>query len=347
MKKSKTLLLILLVGAVIALIVRDCNHNTTSKVLPATKLSGQALGTIYNITVVGELPEEFSVRLDSLFDAANRSMSIFDKNSLLSRINRGEEQVADCHIARCVEVALEVSRLSGGAYDITIGPLVEAFGFAGKDPNYTINTDSLLEFVGYEKLHLEGGRILKADPRVRIDLNSIAKGYTVDLAASLIEEYGFENYLVDIGGEIVCRGTNPRGEKWGIGVETPFEGNYSTTGEHITTIVHISEVGMATSGNYRNFHTDPNGNKYTHIIDPRTGENTSSSLLSATVIAPSCMLADAYGTMFIALGLERSRELAEKENIAALFIYDDGGQMRVHKSKAFEFKIQNSKFKPE
>ena len=332
----------LFVAVAAALLMAGCGKTPT-----VTRLQGRALGTIYNITVVGELPEEFSHRLDSLFGEANRSMSIFDKGSLLSRINRGEEQVADRHIIRCVEEALRVSALSDGAYDITIGPLVEAFGFAGKDPNYTIPVDSLLEFVGYKKIRLEGDCILKSDPRVRIDLNSIAKGYTVDLAASLIEEYGFKNYLVDIGGEIVCRGTNPQGQRWGIGVETPFEGNYSTTGEHITTIVRISGVGMATSGNYRNFHTDPNGNKFTHIIDPRTGQNTASSLLSATVIAPSCMTADAYGTMFIALGLEASREVAEREGIAALFIYDDGGTMRVHKSRAFELEIQNSKFKPE
>lgn len=335
MKKLGTTHTFLVAVAAVLLMV-GCGKAPT-----VTRLQGRALGTIYNITVVGELPEEFSVRLDSLLGEVNRSMSIFDKSSLLSRINRGEEQVADRHIIRCVEEALRVSALSEGAYDITIGPLVEAFGFAGDDPNFTIPTDSLLEFVGYQKIRLEGDRLVKADPRVRLDLNSIAKGYAVDLTAALIEEYGHENYLVDIGGEIVCRGTNPRGERWGIGVETPFEGNFSTTGEHITTIVRISGVGMATSGNYRNFHTDPEGNKFTHIIDPRTGNNTASSLLSATVIAPSCMTADAYGTMFIALGLERSREVAKREGIAALFIYDDGGTMRVEKSEAWELRVEN------
>lgn len=337
MKKSTLLPIVICALLVFALILRDCSSNHSAEPLPTTKLSGQALGTIYNITVVGELPAEFQGRLDSLFAAANSSMSIFDKGSLLSRVNRGEEEEVDEHIAHCVEVALGVSRLSEGAYDITIGPLVEAFGFAGQDPNYAINTDSLLSFVGYEKIALQGLKLIKADPRVRIDLNSIAKGYTVDLAAGLIEDYGFENYLVDIGGEIFCRGTNPRGEMWSIGVETPFEGNFSTTGEHITTIVRVSEMGMATSGNYRNFRTDAQGNKYTHIIDPRTGQNTTSSLLSATVVAESCTLADAYGTMFISLGLERSREVAEKENIAALFIYDDGGKMRVEHTKAWKW----------
>ena len=344
MKRKQLLLPLLLAVAIVALIAVDCRRNSAHKQPQSSvTLRGEALGTLYQITAVGSLPEGFQQRLDSLFEVANNSMSIFRSTSLLSRINRNEEVIADEHIAHCIRIAQKVSRISDGAYDITIKPLVEAFGFAGKNPDYKVNIDSLLCFVGYEKLSLDGLEVCKADPRVTIDLNSIAKGYTVDLAAALVESTGCTDYLVDIGGEIFCRGRNPRGEAWGVGIETPFEGNFSLTGEHITTVVRVSEVGMATSGNYRNFRTDAAGNKYTHIINPRTGENTTSSLLSATVLAESCALADAYGTMFIALGLERSREVAEREGIAALFIYDDGGKMKVEKSEAFEFKIQNSK----
>ncbi len=343
MKHSKLILPLILAAVVVALIVVDCRRNSAQKeAQPSITLRGEALGTLYQITVLGSLPNDFELKLDSLFEVANHSMSIFDPNSLLSRINRGEVEEADQHIAYCVEMAQRVSQISNGAYDVTIKPLVEAFGFAGKDPNYKINVDSLLQFVGYEKVRVEGSKIIKSDPRVKIDLNSIAKGYTVDLAARLLESVGCTDYLVDIGGEIFCRGTNPRGEAWGVGIETPFEGNFSLTGEHITTIVRVSEVGMATSGNYRNFRTDSEGNKYTHIIDPRTGENTTSSLLSATVLAESCALADAYGTMFIALGLELSREVAERENIAALFIYDEGGKMRVERSRAFEQRVKSN-----
>ncbi len=346
MKHSKLILPLVLAAVVVALLVVDCRRKPAQgEVQPSVTLRGEALGTLYQITALGSLPDGFQQRLDSLFEVANRSMSIFSPTSLLSQINRGESSVADEHIIYCVEMAQRVSRLSDGAYDITIKPLVEAFGFAGKDPDYKVNIDSLLQFVGYEKVRVEGSKIIKSDPRTTIDLNSIAKGYTVDMAARLLESEGCTDYLVDIGGEIYCRGTNPRGERWGVGIETPFEGNFSLTGEHITTVVRVSEVGMATSGNYRNYRTDSEGNKYTHIIDPRTGENTTSSLLSATVLAENCALADAYGTMFIALGLERSREIAERENIAALFIYDDGGKMKVCKSSAFEFKIQSSKFK--
>lgn len=336
MKPSKLITPLLLAATVVALIATDCKRNTPKPAQPSVTLRGEALGTFYQITAVGSLSESFQQRLDSIFGVANRSMSIFDKGSLLSRINRGETSEADCHIVHCVEIAQKVSQISGGAYDITIKPLVEAFGFAGENPDFSVDVDSLLQFVGYEKVRTEGNRIIKSDPRVTIDLNSIAKGYTVDLAAELLESEGCTNYLVDIGGEIFCRGTNPRGEAWGVGIETPFEGNFSLTGEHITTVVRVSDVGMATSGNYRNYRTDSEGNKYTHIINPRTGKSTTSSLLSATVLAESCALADAYGTMFIALGLERSKEVAEREGIAALFIYDDGGKMKMYRSKEFD-----------
>lgn len=333
MKRTNIIIPIVACVVLVALLVFDCNRKADTTPTPTTTLRGEALGTFYQITVKGTLSEAFPTRLDSLFGAINKSMSIFDKESLLSRINRGECDTADENIIYCIDMARRVSELSDGAYDITIKPLVEAYGFAGKDPNYSVNLDSLLQFVGYEKLSREGLRLIKADSRVQIDLNSIAKGATVDMVARLVESEGVSDYLVDIGGEIYCRGTNATGKPWGVGVETPFEGNFSLTGKHITKVLKVSNVGMATSGNYRNFRTDSQGNKYTHIINPKDGSSTTSNLLSATVIAESCALADAYATMFISLGLERSVELAEREQIEALFIYDDKGTMRVKEIK--------------
>ena len=329
MKRTNIIIPIVAVVLLVGLMAFDCNRRTSTHPTPSTTLRGEALGTFYQITAKGSLSESFPERLDSLLGVINRSMSIFDKGSLLSRINRGETDQADDYIVYCIDLARTVSELSDGAYDITVKPLVEAFGFAGKRADYTLNTDSLLQFVGYQKLSLDGLRIIKADPRVQIDLNSIAKGATVDMVARLVESEGVSDYLVDIGGEIYCRGTNPHGKEWGVGVETPFEGNFSLTGEHVTKVLRVSDIGMATSGNYRNFRTDSLGNKYTHIIDPRTATSTTSNLLSATVLAESCALADAYATMFITLGFERSVEVAEQNKIKALFIYDDGGKMRV------------------
>lgn len=322
---------------VAALITADALRGKRADEEPVTVLNGSALGTVYQVSVKGAEPARLRAGLDSLFAAADMSMSIFNPSSLLSCINRGETDIADTNIVYCINLAREVSELSDGAYDITVKPLVDALGFGGREAQKNPDIDSLLQFVGYRKLSTDSLRIVKADPRVQIDLNSIAKGAIVDLAARMVEKQGAKDYLVDIGGEIFCRGTNKRGERWSVGIETPFEGNYSLTGEHITTVVRLSGEGLATSGNYRNFRTDSAGRKFTHIIDPRTGRNTASNLLSATVIAPTCALADAYGTMFVSLGLEKSEKIASDKGIAALFIWADSqGKMRIYTSSAMK-----------
>jgi thiamine biosynthesis lipoprotein len=253
---------------------------------------------------------------------AKASMSIFDEGSLLSRVNRNETDSLDQHIIYCLELARKVTAQSGGYYDVTVAPLVEAYGFAGKDRTLKVNVDSLMEFVGVEKLRIEGGRLVKSDPRVRIDFNSIAKGYVVDMAAEELESMGIEEYLVDIGGEVRCQGRNPKGGAWRVGIETPYDGN-DTPGESIQQVISLTDCAMATSGNYRRFYIDEQGNKVAHTIDPRTGKSAVTDLLSATVIAPTCAEADAYGTMFMAMGAERAIELAKelaKDGIMVYFI---------------------------
>lgn len=290
---------------------------------------GTALGTLFRITAGGRITPTLRAELTTLFDEANKEMSVFDDNSLLSRINRGETDSLSANIIYCIEMAHRVSELSGGAYDITIQPLVEAYGFSGDDPDFTPNLDSLLPLVDYRNIEIVEGRLVRP-AGVQIGLNSIAKGAVVDMAAALLEDAGFEDYMVDIGGEIFCRGKSPSGRDWRIGVETPFEGNFSLTGEYIEAVLSLSGAGMATSGNYRNFHTDAEGRKLTHIIDPHTGANTESNLLSATVIAENCALADAYGTMLMALGYDDALALVERESIPALLIWaDDTGAMQI------------------
>ncbi|MBR2060375.1 MAG: FAD:protein FMN transferase [Tidjanibacter sp.] len=290
---------------------------------------GTALGTLFRITAGGRITPTLRAELTTLFDEANKEMSVFNDNSLLSRINRGETDSLSANIIYCIEMAHRVSELSGGAYDITIQPLVEAYGFSGDDPDFTPNLDSLLPLVDYRKIEIVEGRLVRP-AGVQIGLNSIAKGAVVDMAAALLEEAGFEDYMVDIGGEIFCRGKSPSGRDWRIGVETPFEGNFSLTGEYIEAVLSLSGAGMATSGNYRNFHTDAEGRKLTHIIDPHTGANTESNLLSVTVIAENCALADAYGTMLMALGYDAALALVERESIPALLIWaDDTGEMQI------------------
>ncbi len=328
---------LLITIALAALVLTSCSPT------PRTiKFEGRALGTLYHITVNNPTFEfeEAQAGLEELFAEANREMSVFDENSLLSRINRGATDSLSPNIIYCIEMAEQVSRLSGGAYDITIQPLVEAYGFAGDDPNFSPDLEKLLPLVDYRQIAISDGRIVRP-AGVQIGLNSIAKGAVVDMAAAYLESLGAEEYLVEIGGEIFCKGNNIQGNPWRVGIETPFEGNFSLTGEYIEAILTISGQGMATSGNYRNYRTDSLGRKLTHIIDPRTGLNTESNLLSATVVAENCALADAYGTMFIALGYEASVELMEREEIAALLIWaDPEGEMQITLSEKMKKHFQ-------
>lgn len=294
-------------------------------------VEGIALGTIYKVTVSGNAPDSLRRRVEEVFAEADSTMSVFNPNSLLSRLNRNETDSLNQDIIYNIELAREISELSGGRYDITVQPLVEAYGFMDEKQQTVVDVDSLLQFIGYEKIRIAEGRLVKERPEIQLGLNSIAKGYTVDKISRMLEENGSENYLVNVGGEIFCRGVNPSGERWRIAIDTPYEGNY-LPGASTSTVLAVSDAAVATSGNYRNFHTGSDGKKYTHIINPLTGANTASRLLSVTVIAANCALADALGTMFMALGLEDSLALLDDHpEFAVLLIYagEDGG-MKMH-----------------
>lgn len=285
-----------------------CNQSATA---PYLVVDGTMLGTTLHLVAdVRNISQQELYRAVMEVDReAKASMSIFDPSSLLSRLNRNETDSTDHHISFCLHLADSIGTLSRGCYDVTVKPLVEALGFAGKKRIERPNIDSLLAFVGREKVRIENGRLIKSDPRVQLDFNSIAKGYTVDLLAHLVEQFGAENYLIDIGGEIRCQGVNPHGEGWRVGIETPFDGNM-TNGEYLQKRLQLSEGALATSGNYRRFYLDAEGRKVAHTIDPRTGKSVISRLLSATVVAPTCAEADALGTMFMAMGAEAALEAA-------------------------------------
>ena len=278
-----------------------------------TVVDGTMLGTTLHVVadVEGVSSQELYAAVMELDREAKASMSIFDPASLLSRLNRNETDSVDRHIAFNLRLADSIGALSGGRYDVTVKPLVEAWGFAGKAAQAHPNVDSILDFVGREKVRIERGRLVKSDPRVQLDFNSVAKGYTVDLLAELVERFGAENYIVDIGGEIRCRGVNRTGEAWRIGVETPFDGNMSD-GEYLQKRIRLREGGLATSGNYRRFYLDADARKVAHTIDPRTGRSALSRLLSVTVVAPTCAEADALGTMFLAMGADDALAAAER-----------------------------------
>ncbi|MEG2239898.1 MAG: FAD:protein FMN transferase [Alistipes sp.] len=309
-KMIKTLLFTLCLGALTA-----CSKPETYVVV-----DGMMLGTTLHVSadVKGISAQDLYAEVMKLDKEAKASMSVFEQGSLLNRLNRNETDSIDEHIAYNFRLATEVNAISDGRYDVTVRPLVEAWGFAGKERVQHPNIDSILQFVGNEKVHIVGGRLVKTDPRVQLDFNSIAKGYTVDLLAQLVERFGAKNYIVDIGGEIRCRGVNKEGNAWRIGVETPFDGN-QTNGEYVQKRIRLQEGGLATSGNYRRFYIDENGNKIAHTIDPRTGHSAVSRLLSVTVVADNCALADAMGTMFLAMGADDA--LAKAEQMPEVKVY--------------------------
>ena len=289
-------------------------------------VDGVMLGTTLHVVadVRDVSPQELYAAVMELDREAKASMSIYDGTSLLSRLNRNETDSVDRHIAFNLRLADSIGSLSDGRYDVTVKPLVEAWGFAGKERTEHPNVDSILEFVGREKVRVEAGRLVKDDPRVQLDFNSIAKGYTVDLLAALVEKYGAENYIVDIGGEVRCRGVNRQGNPWRIGIETPFDGNMSNA-EYLQKRVRLHDGGLATSGNYRRFYLDKEGNKVAHTIDPRTGRSAVSRLLSVTVVAPTCAEADALGTMFLAMGADDAlAAAAAMPGVKVYFILADG-----------------------
>lgn len=322
-------------SAMLAMLLAGCGRPQT----PYITIEGESLGTFLQISIPATHPqseiEEMILEVDSL---AKASMSIFHPESLLSKINRNEISTADEHIVRNIELAQQFSKLSGGAYDITIKPLTDAWGFGRDKASTSINIDSLLQFVGHDKLSLEGREIIKQDPRVQIDLNSIAKGYTVDLVAERLEAFGFDSYMVCIGGEIRCKGHNSRGSRWSIGIETPYDGNMS--GDSFEKIVHLEDCAVATSGNYRRFYLTDDGRKVAHTIDPRTGYSIISDLLSATVVAPTCAEADAAATMFMSIGdttkaIALAEQCAEERGWRYYFIFADGDDYHIECSEEF------------
>ncbi|MBR1462935.1 MAG: FAD:protein FMN transferase [Prevotella sp.] len=304
--------------------------------MPYQQDSGMVFGTVYHITYQSDrsLKKEIEAELQKVDDA----LSPFNSQSIISHINRNEDTQLNNMFIDVFEMARQISEETDGAFDITVAPLVNAWGFgfkAGTAPTQHA-IDSLKSTVGYKKVSLSSGRIHKTDPRVMLDCSAIAKGYGSDVVARLLKKEGIQNYMVEIGGEIVTSGINQKRERWRIGVTKPSDDSLSVNQE-LQTVLNVTDKAMATSGNYRNFYYK-NGRKYAHTIDPKTGYPVQHSILSATVIAPSCAIADAYATSFMVMGMERARQVLEKhpELMAYLIYTDEKGDYAVWYSPKLE-----------
>ena len=310
-------LLILIIGTVVIL----------KKQPPYRTNEGMVFGTIYKITYQSH--EDLHQDIKTALMEVDNALSPYNPNSIITRINHNKDTTLNTFFTDVFYMAQKVSSETEGAFDITVAPLVNAWGFGFKN-SINIDTqtiDSLRQFIGYQKVRIENGKVIKEDDRLMLDCSSIAKGYGVDQVAQTLEKKGVGNYMVDIGGEVFVKGKNPKMKHWRIGINKPIEDSLSVNQE-LQTILEITDAAMATSGNYRKFYYK-DGKRYAHTIDPRIGYPIQHNILSATVIAKDCTTADAYATAFMVLGLEEAQKiLNEKHDLMAFFIYsNENGEM--------------------
>lgn len=292
--------------------------------------SGFVFGTVYKITY--QCKDDLKPEIEAELKRFDQSLSPFNDSSVISRVNRNEELVTDSFFQTCFNRSMEISRETEGAFDITVAPLANAWGFGFKKGTFpdSLMIDSLLQFTGYEKVKLENGKVIKQDPRTMLSCSAVAKGYSVDVVAHLLDRKGIKNYMVDIGGEVVVKGKNATGDLWRIGINKPYDDSLAVK-QDIQTILNLTDVGMATSGNYRYYYYK-DGKKYAHTIDPRTGYPVQHSILSSTVVAEDCMTADALATSFMVMGLEEAEKFCKANPmIDAYFIYSgENGEFKTY-----------------
>ncbi len=294
----------------------------------------QETGTVFHTlyTIKYEAKQPLNEKIDSTLARFDQSLNPFNPHSIIAKVNRNEPVVVDAWFTEVFNKAQEVSEQTNGVFDITAGPLINlwGFGFSKMDSITPAMIDSIRAIVGYKKVSLKDSRIQKEDKRTLLNCSAIAKGYSCDVIAKMLEDEGVTNYMVEIGGEETVKGVNQNGDCWRIGISKPEDDSTGITNEIHEIVTLCNKKGIATSGNYRNFYIK-DGKKYAHTIDPRTGYPSEQNMLSATVIADDCMTADAYATAFMAMGLEMSERIAKNLNdIDYYFIYTDS--LGKHKS---------------
>lgn len=319
MKKKKLIwqipfLLILIIGSIF--VIRQ-QRNT-----PFQKDEGMVFGTIYHITYQSDT--NYQKEIEAELQKVDNSLSPFNKTSIISRINRNEKVKVDEMFSEVFQLAEKISGDTDGAFDITVAPMVNAWGFGFKtgNPPTRQTIDSLRAIVGFHNVALQDGYVIKKNPKTMLDCSAIAKGYGTDVVARFLKKKGIQNFMVEIGGEIVVNGNSEKLQPWRIGINKPTDDSLNTN-QAIQDVVSVSNIAMATSGNYRNFYYK-NGKKYAHTIDPKTGYPVQHNILSATVFADDGATADAYATSFMVLGLDGAKKILEKHpELCAYLIYSD------------------------
>jgi FAD:protein FMN transferase len=312
----------------LAAVITSC----TSRKPVLENFTGFTQGTTYSIVYDNSInisPLDLKMRVEKILHNFDMSMSIYIDSSIISRINRNEDAVPDSFFVDVFNKSVLISQMTGGAFDITVGPLVRAWGFGPDDhKNFTEDKrDSLLRLVGMDKISLVNGRIVKALPGVTLDVNAVAQGYSVDVVCRYFKSIGLSNYLVEIGGEVMAVGSKG-GAPWKIGIDRP-EDNNMVPGQSLEAILKVTDKAVSTSGNYRKFYIE-NGIKYSHEIDPKTGYPAKNTLLSATIVADNCTMADGIATACMVMGTEKSIDFIKSHReLSAFFVYsDDSGNFQ-------------------
>lgn len=316
----------------VLIILSSCNTNKPQYIAN----NGSVYGTYYNIKYQSPDGNDIQNEIDNEFRRYTLIFSHYEKDATITKINHNIDVSPEPEFIKCFKRAEEISELTDGAFDITAGPLINAWGFGPEDRKSMTPgiVDSLKAVTGYQKVKLIEGKIVKGNPAMQLNMSAIAKGYTCDLIGEFLAKKGCENYMIDIGGEVVAKGKNDKGKIWTIGIREPNEDPFSTD---LNAAVMLPDHALATSGNYLNFYEE-NGKKYAHTIDPKSGYPVQHSLLSATVLAKDCMTADAFATSFMVLGKDEGIKIAEKiPDMEIYFIYaDENGDNKVYMSEGFK-----------
>jgi FAD:protein FMN transferase len=298
------------------------------------KIEGVAQGTTYHITYFDSQNRDLQPEIDKILQDFDLSVSTYIPNSIISRINSNEKNViVDKYFTACFKKAKEVWKNTNGAFDPTVYPLVNAWGFGPgrKQKIEKVKIDSILQFVGFQLIELKGNKVVKKDPRVALDFNAFAQGYSVDVVSEFLKSKKISSFIVEIGGEVYAKGQKPNGNNWSIGIEKPIDNKESEN--PYNAIVKLKNLAIATSGNYRRFIIE-DGMKYAHHIDPKTGYPTKNNLLSASIFAKECISADANATGVLVLGLEKAKVfLNNHPELQAYLIYsDEKGNYQVYET---------------
>ncbi len=302
------------------------------------------MGTTYHIQYNSDMQEDLSDEIHHLLKEFNQSVSTYIPESAISRFNRSNRGiVVDSFMKKVFLKSREINELTKGAFDPTVMPLVNAWGFGFENYSHVDSQmiDSLKQFVGMDKVFLKDDSLIKVMPGVMLDFSAIAKGYGVDLIANLLENHHIHNYMVEIGGEVRVKGKNSRGNLWRVGIEKPLEGE-----REIDKVLEITNIAVATSGNYRNFYYK-NGKRYAHTIDPSTGYPVQHSVLSATVLALDCMTADALATAIMVLGKNNAMYLDSLDSVSLFLILDNHGKYDYYISSEISNKIKDFEHSPD